>query len=458
MPKQTKQLPEISYVQVLDEQGEVDYALEPSILSGDLVDMYRTMLLAREFDERRMRLQRQGRIGTFAPVKGQEAAQIGSIAALRDSDWLVPSYREMAAALWRGLRLEDDLLYTAGYEEGMVIPEDAHMLPICIPIASQCIHAVGVAWGARLKGLDEVAIVYFGDGATSEGDFHEAMNFAGVFEAPVIFFCQNNRFAISVPRDKQTRSETIAQKAVAYGIPALQVDGNDMLACYSATADAAERARSGGGPTFIEALTYRMSVHTTADDPTRYRSDEEVEEWERRDPIPRFRTYLIRKGLMSEQDHDVWVEEAREEVAEAVQRFEEMADGDPVDMFDFCTEERPPYLEQQRNEFLHGIVIDADGTVRPAEEEPREAGAGSTEEQRLEEREVEAKGEEAAPEAVGEAAEDAGERGDADEGDIGYGPDEGDGDRAEEGAEQASEEDEEREAAAVSSGDGEEDR
>jgi pyruvate dehydrogenase E2 component (dihydrolipoamide acetyltransferase) len=217
-------------------------------------------VLARRLDERMLALQRQGRIGTFAPVSGQEAAQIGAVAALEEHDWFVPSFRESAAAIWRGTPLKQILLYNAGYNEGAAVPDDAHDLPIAIPVATQIPHAVGLAYAVRYRDTGAVAIAFFSDGATSEGDFHEALNFAGVFGAPTIFLCQNNQWAISVPRERQTRSRTLAQKALTYGVPGIQVDGNDVLAVLAATREAAARARDGEGPTLIECVGDQVRV------------------------------------------------------------------------------------------------------------------------------------------------------------------------------------------------------
>lgn len=351
MPVKKLSVPaEVTYLSILDERGNLDKELEPSISSEELKKLYRTMLLVREYDDRKTKLQRQGRIGTFAPTTGQEATQIGAAYALRKNDWLVPSFRDFAALIWRGMRLEDDLLYTAGYEEGISIHANSTDLPIAIPVASQIPHAVGIAWGIKLKGRDSVALTFFGDGATSEGDFHEGLNFAGVFNVPVIFVCENNQYAISLPRQKQTRSETLAQKALAYGIRGMQVDGNDILAMYHATQEAADRARKGEGPTLIEALTYRLSFHTTADDPTRYRSSQELEEWRKRDPLIRFRKYLAQKGILSDDLDAQWLEEVKEEVDLAVKKFEEKAKFDPVAIFDFTYASNPSYVERQRQE------------------------------------------------------------------------------------------------------------
>jgi len=370
MPVRHVDLPykEIPYLSVLDEHGTLDEALDPQIPEETLRRLYRTMLFVRAFDDQRLRLQRQGRIGTFAPVKGQEAAQLGSIAALRETDWMVPAFRETAVALWRGMPPENDLLYCAGYEEAIDLSADARDLPIAIPVGSQIPHAAGLAWARKLQGHDDVVITYFGDGATSEGDFHEGLNFAAVFGAPCIFFCQNNHYAISVPRKRQTRARTLAQKAIAYEMPALQVDGNDVLAVYRATAEAAERARRGEGPTLIEAVTYRLSVHTTADDPTKYRSLDEVEVWEKRDPIPRFRGYLLKRGILTEDEEAGWLDEVREEVQGAVRRFEEMQGADPLRMFDHIYSELPPFVERQRRELEAYVRASPD----PVVETPRE--------------------------------------------------------------------------------------
>ncbi|MBI4607647.1 MAG: pyruvate dehydrogenase (acetyl-transferring) E1 component subunit alpha, partial [Candidatus Rokubacteria bacterium] len=225
----------MDFLSILSAEGTVDAGLEPAIPPADLTRLYRAMLLGRRFDERLLRLQRQGRIGTFGPIKGHEAISVGSVYALRPSDWVVPYYRETPGLLLRGWPLEDIILYYAGYPEGLRVPDHVRDLPFCIPIASQIPHAVGLAYAARYKGKDSVVLVYLGDGATSHGDFHEAMNFAGVFQAPVVFCCENNQWAISVPVAKQTRAKTLARKALAYGMPGVQVDGNDLLAVYAAT-------------------------------------------------------------------------------------------------------------------------------------------------------------------------------------------------------------------------------
>ena len=336
----------IEHLSILDSDGNLDSALDPHIPPDELKRLYRAMLLGRRFDERMLRLQRQGRIGTFAPIKGQEATQVASVAALRRTDWMVPSFRETASMLWRGWSMEKLLLFFSGYLEGGRPEPDQRDLPICIPVATQVPHAVGLAYAAQYRGDDAVVMAYCGDGATSEGDFHEAMNFAGVWHVPVVFIVQNNQWAISIPLKKQTHSRTIAQKALAYGFPGLQVDGNDVLAVYAASREAVERARRGDGPTLIECVTYRLGVHTTSDDPTKYRSAEEVEAWERKDPLTRFRAYLEMRNLL-----EPGLEEAVDaEIARDVAAFEAAGPPDPLVMFDHAYANPPGALAAQRAE------------------------------------------------------------------------------------------------------------
>jgi pyruvate dehydrogenase E1 component alpha subunit len=353
MPKKEIDLEyKIEHLSILNQDGELDSELEPDIPDDLLVKMHRMMLLTRRFDERMLNLQRQGKMGTFAPIKGQEASQIGAVAAMEENDWLVPSFREMAAEVWRGKRMEDILLVYAGFNEGGFIPEKSHSLPVCIPVGTQLLHAAGLAYAVKYKKENNVVIVFFGDGATSEGDFHESLNFAGVFQIPTLFICQNNHWAISIRRSKQTRSKTIAQKALAYGMRGIQVDGNDVLAVYSATKDAADRARSGKGPTLIECVTYRMSVHTTADDPSKYRDEKEVKEWEARDPIIRFQKYLKNKNLLSDNDIEKLEEEVKSEIKNVIKTWEDKMKemGDPADMFTFQYAQMPPHLVSQKEE------------------------------------------------------------------------------------------------------------
>jgi pyruvate dehydrogenase E1 component alpha subunit len=244
MPREVIDLPyRIQYLSILDQDANLDTELEPDLPDELLLKLYRTMITARRLDARMLDLQREGRLGTFAPIKGQEASQVGAIATLGEGDWMIPSFREMAAALWRGQPMHSILLFYGGNPQGNESLVDTHNLPAAIPVATQVVQASGIGYGIKYRGRDEVAMVFFGDGATSEGDFYEALNFAGVFQTPVVFLCQNNQWAISLPRAEQTRAKTLAQKAIAAGMPGIQVDGNDVLAVYVAAKEAVERAR-----------------------------------------------------------------------------------------------------------------------------------------------------------------------------------------------------------------------
>ncbi|WDP90217.1 MAG: pyruvate dehydrogenase (acetyl-transferring) E1 component subunit alpha [Desulfobacter sp.] len=343
----------INRLSILDENGNVDNDLDPGLPGDTLVSLYESMVLSRMMDQRLLNLQRQGRLGTLPVCTGQEASFCPPMLALKDTDWFVGSYRELGARLMRGEPLVNALMFYNGYEEGNVNPSNDRTLPVSIILGSQLPHAVGLAYGSRLMGeKDTVALAVFGDGATSEGDFHEAMNFAGVLNAPVVFLCQNNQFAISTPRTLQTRSETIAQKAVAYGIYGIQVDGNDALAVYRAAKEALDRARAGEGPTLIEAVTFRMGMHTTADDPTRYRSDEEVGAWESKDPLIRFRKYLTAKGIWDEDRQAALEARIKEDIDTAVREMEKGIDARPDAPFAHLFDRPPNILEDQRRQFL----------------------------------------------------------------------------------------------------------
>jgi pyruvate dehydrogenase E1 component alpha subunit len=333
--------------QILKPDGTLQPGERAPINDQETLTLYQKMLFIRLADQRSLMLQRQGRFGTYAPIWGQEACQVGSTFVLQKGDWVFPAFREIGAALMMGISLKGFLLYWMGNEIGSKAPEGINVMPVSIPVGSQTLHAVGAAWGAKLKGDKVVAIVYFGDGATSEGDFHEAMNFAGVFKTPTIFFCQNNQYAISVPRAIQTASKTLAQKAIAYGFDGIQVDGNDLFAVIVATREAAEKARSGGGPSFIEGVTFRFGPHTTADDPTKYRTEKEIDPWKPLDPMVRLKLYLKEKRLWSEEVEQKMTEEAQKEIDQAVKDAEAMPVPEVDEIFKYVFAEMTPPLKEQ---------------------------------------------------------------------------------------------------------------
>ena len=291
----------------------------------EMKDLYADMVEARTYDTKSMAMQRQGRLATYAPFRGQEGAQIGAAAALREGDWVAGTYRD-AALNWRaGYPWQLLVLGRTGDERGGEVPEGVNILPPSITVGGHMIHAVGLAWAEKLKGSDRIALTSFGDGATSEGDFHEAMNFAAVYETPTIFLCQNNGYAISYPTSEQTKSETIAGKAEGYGMPGIRVDGNDVVGVLVAVREAARRARSGEGPSLIEAVTYRLGPHTTADDPTRYRDDDEGASWAEKDPLERVRLLL---GIAGGWDQ-AWQDDLEAKSASTIEEAVEWAENVP---------------------------------------------------------------------------------------------------------------------------------
>jgi len=362
MPLTELQTHTIHHLRILDEEGNADPDLEPDLGEETLIEIYRAMVRARELDARMLKLQRQGRIGTFGPTTGQEAAVVGPAFAMGERDWLVTAFRELGARLVRGEPAINSLLFHNGYEEGNVLPEGVERItPISIIVGSQPLHATGIAWAMQYRGEKDTAVVtFFGDGATSQGDVYEAMNFAGVWNSPVVFIAQNNQWAISVPRSQQTATPTLAQKAIAAGIEGIQVDGNDVLAMYVAARDALERARSGGGPTLIEAVTYRLLMHTTADDPKKYRKEEEEQAAWEREPLPRYRRYLEKKGVWDEAKQEALETGIKAEIDAVVKEFEARTDFAPELLFDhtFGTENRE--LQRQRREFLANRTEEAD--------------------------------------------------------------------------------------------------
>ena len=325
---------EVQRLEILDEKGNVDKKLLPKLSQKQIKELYRWMILTRVFDTKALSLQRTGRLGTYASQLGQEAAIIGSTYALRKQDWLFPSYRISGGMLLRDFNMTQLYQYWGGDERGMKCDKNVNVFPLCITVGEQPLHATGFAWGLKLKKQNAVVLTDFGDGATSTGDFHEALNFAGVFKAPVIFLCQNNQYAISVPVKKQTASGTIAQKALAYGIRGIQVDGNDILAVYKATQEAIKFALKGQ-PTLIEAHTYRRGDHTTADDATKYRKESEVKAWEKKDPILRLRLYMEKKRMWSKNDEGKVWSECQIIVDKAAKAYESLQKPLKEDMFKY---------------------------------------------------------------------------------------------------------------------------
>jgi pyruvate dehydrogenase E1 component alpha subunit len=332
----------------LGPDGTLADGYEPPLDDHELVAAFRLMVLSRATSERAVSLQRQGRLGTIATPDGQEAAMVGSVLALdTERDWFVPSYREMPAMIHMGLPLARFLLYYRGHPLGNQIPPGVNMLPVQISLGTQVPHAVGLAWGLRHQGSDAVVLVHFGEGASSEGDVHEAMNLAGVRRAPVVFLLEDNGWAISTPVAKQSATASFALRAPGYGFPGELVDGNDLFAAYDATRRAVERARAGEGPTLIEARTYRLAPHNTSDDSTRYVDPAQLEEAWTRDPLARLRTFLASRGLLDEESEQRMRDEVGEEIAAAVTQMESESEFAAGQLFEHVYEIPPPRLERQ---------------------------------------------------------------------------------------------------------------
>ena len=326
---------------VIDEGRELD-----GVGEQELLDLYRSMVLLRTYDERSLVYHRQGRIGTYAIFWNHEAMQAGSVYALADEDWIFPSYRESAIGLLRGMAPSTVLSWWRGHPAGWWNPADYNVASICVPIATHVPHAVGLAWGKKLKGERACSIAYFGDGATSEGAFHEGANFAAVMQAPVILFCNNNGWAISTPVSAQTRAETLADKAVGYGMPGVRVDGGDVLAVYEATREAVERARAGDGPTFIEAVSYRAAPHATADDPRAYIDLERVELEKKNECLGRYERYLRKLGVLGDDLEAEIKAEAADAMRLGIAAAEAEPDPDPALMFEHAYVFPPPNLRE----------------------------------------------------------------------------------------------------------------
>jgi len=338
---------------ILDRNGTLASGINAPLSDEQTLEALRLMMIGRAFDTKCFSLQRQGKMGTFAPMHGQEASIVGSAMALNpDTDWIAPQYREMPAALRQGLPLKNIILYRQGHPDGGIVPAGVKVMQFQISLAAQLPHAVGLAWGMKLQQQNGVAVTYFGDGSSSEGDFHESCNLAGVTKAPVIFLLQNNQWAISTPREIQSASIDLASRASGYGFPGVSVDGNDLFAVYQAVNEATTRARNGDGPTLIECHTYRMWAHTTADDPTRYVDEAVEKDWATRDPIERVQKYLAAKGLWSDEKAAQWDEDITTEIQTG---FDDAASVPPAgldSLYEHIFEEPTPSLQRQRRAHL----------------------------------------------------------------------------------------------------------
>jgi pyruvate dehydrogenase E1 component alpha subunit len=337
-------------IQYLDENGKADEKAIAEISEEQMFKMYRLMNLTRLWNDKALSLQRQGRLGTMGSVRGQEASNIGMAMPLQAGDWFVPAFREYGALFTLGVPMKDQLMYWGGDERGNRVPDNLKVANICITVGAHLTHAVGIAVAAKLKGEKSMALSSSGDGSTSQGDFHESLNMAAVYKAPVVFIIQNNHWAISVPFEKQTATETIAEKAAAYAIDGVRVDGNDVFAIYKTVKKYADRAREEHKPALIELVTYRMGDHTTADDATRYRKPEIIAEWEKRDPISRLRTFLMNHYGWTEEKENKLIEELSAEVEKAVQEYESVEQPDPANMFKYIYTEIPWHLKEQMEE------------------------------------------------------------------------------------------------------------
>ena len=350
----------VEHLQILNEKGKLDAKLDPGLSEAEAVEMYRWMRLARELDERMLKLQRQGRLGTFPPNTGQEAISIPIALQMQKNDWFAGAFRELGGRLVRGEPLTATLYYYNGWEEGNILPnKELRILPTSVVIACQIEHAAGLAYAARYQGEDAAAVCFIGDGGTSEGDFHEGLNFAAVWKAPVVYVVQNNQWAISIPRDGQTESQTIAQKGIAYGMPVLQVDGNDPLAVTVAIREALARARAGEGPTLIEAVTYRLLMHTTADDPKKYRSEAEEKKAWTKEPLIRTRLYLDAQGYWDDAKEEALLLEVKAQVEEAVKEFESPKDWQQDEPFRHVFGSEHANITEQHQDFLANVEREA---------------------------------------------------------------------------------------------------
>lgn len=347
---------EFPMIQIMDQNGKItDTSYIDQIDKSLVQQFYRQLICMRAFDQKAINLQRQGRLGTYPGFEGQEAAQVGSALALEEDDWMLPTYRDHAASITFG-KSYNILSSWNGRVEGNLPPKGKNILPPSVPIATQLPIAAGIAMANKYKNSSQAVIAYFGDGATSEGDFHEGLNFASVFQAPVVFFNQNNQYAISTPIWKQMHSETIAQKSIAYEIPGIRIDGNDIFAAYFETKKALERARNGEGPSLIEAVTWRYGAHTTADDPTKYRNQKEENEKRRQnDPVTRLERFMKAYGFWDEKLAEQIKGEIKEEIDGAVKVLETMPPANVNDIYDYMFEKPTWTLEQQKEEYINHL-------------------------------------------------------------------------------------------------------
>ncbi len=349
------------YLSIIEKDGKTAKGKDPNLKPEQLKKLYETMLLTRTMDERALVLQRQGRIGFYVPALGQEASHIGSAYALLESDWVFPAYRQPGIPLLRGASLDDIVCEWYGNAgdicKGRQMPvhyslRSVNFVSISSPIGTQISHATGAAMAARIRKEDTVCMTYFGDGGTSSNDFHAGLNFAAVFKAPVVFVCENNQWAISVPVACQSGSEDMAIKAEAYGMPGVRVDGNDILAVYRVCKEAVDRARKGLGPTLVETVTFRMGPHSSSDDPTRYRDQQTVEAWKQKDPIERFRQYLAQRGLWNPEYEQAAVAAAKQQINDAIKRAETQPEPAHESLFEDVFMQMTPQLREQRDELL----------------------------------------------------------------------------------------------------------
>ncbi len=373
MPITTVYTAEIKKISILDEHANFDEKLGDGLITNDeLIRLYGAMVACRHLDEVAFRLQRSGRMGTYPQNMGQEATSLGAAFVLRPDDWMVTCYRENCGLFWRGVPMEGILLHWMGDERGNAMPKPHWVTPIYVPLGTQMLHAAGLTLAAKYRGIDRIACTFFGDGAASEGDFHEACNFASNLAIPVVFVCQNNFWAISTPSKINSAAPTFAQRGLSYGMPCVQVDGNDIFATVYAMKQATEYTRKHGKPYFVEMVTYRLGDHTTADDAKRYRDAEEVESWRRKDPIIRLNAHLKNLRIWDDEKEAALRLKVEQDIADAVARAENIAPPERVDAFDSMYADMPADLVLQRDT-RHTHSLGQDPSQLPVEAQERAA-------------------------------------------------------------------------------------